>query len=325
MTPFLLLSCAPLGSLLGDEAPDDTSGTAEKHAVLVLADSSPGTSALAAGLAAVDLPALLPGDWRLALGTLSVDPSSGATEGIDPGEAGTLALLDGVIAPGDDAPGYFYRYGVLCLAACWEESELEDDASFSCTDPTAALPAAGVSPQYLDCVCGQGAWENRCGSGHEEGLESMLATLCLGLDGAPEACTTYADPRGGEAVSTLHASVYDLAHHDLLDGADEIHVLVATTEGDDSRRLSAGDGDPTVYLDALDALGLSPAVSVLGPAYDGATGDGSCLDGAMSWGVARYQATAVATHGRYTDLTTGSDCTPVDVAAAVAAWAREID
>lgn len=112
--------------------------------------------------------------------------------------------------------------------------------------------------------------------------------------------------------------------HDLFDGAGDLHVLVISDEGDSSRRVSTGDPDPQACLDLFDQLGFHPTVSVIGPAYDPATGDGSCLDGAYPSSVERYQTVVEATGGQYLSLTTPDTCAEVDLGTSIQAWAARI-
>lgn len=304
---------------------DEEVAEPDHHAVLVLLDNSSSTEGIGEALAAADLVSLLPDTWRLGLTTVSVEYDDGASAGVDPGELGTFALVSGAIAS-DQAEGpWLFGYGTMCLSTCWNESEMEYDTDFECTDPTLPVPEFGVSSNYLDCVCGQGAWEGHCGSGNEEGLEALLMSLCLGRDAPTAECSSYVDPMSGAETATDFDSVAEVGAHDLLAGADDLHVLVLTDEGDDSRRLSMIDGDPQVYVDLFAGLGLDPVVSVIGPAYAADIGDGTCLNGATPWGVERYQVVAELTGGAYIPLTEGDECTEIDVGAAIAQWAANIE
>lgn len=321
--PLLLASLLGCPVDFGDKDEEDEEEAAA-HAVLVLLDASSSMVEEGAALAAVDLPTLLPAEWRLGLTTLSVDYDDGATTGIDPGEVGTLAFPSGAIA-WDDADGSAaFRFGVLCQATCWDSSDLADDPTFTCTDPAAPVPAAGVSTDYLDCVCGADVWQGNCGSGTEEGLESLAMTQCLGLESPPESCDRYADPDSGESAQTPFAEAAGVGTHDLFDGADDLYVLVISDEGDGSRRVANGDPDPQAYLDLFDTLGLDPTVSMIGPAYDATTGDGSCLAGAYPSTVERYQRVVDATGGEYLTLTTTDTCEGIDLETSILTWAARI-
>jgi hypothetical protein len=150
-------------------------------------------------------------------------------------------------------------------------------------------------------------------------------SLCLGSDAPSAECSGYVDPMSGTKSATYFDAVAKVGAHDLLSGTDDLHVLLLSDEGDDSRRLMAGDSDAQAYVEPFAELGLDPIVSVIGPAYDAETGDGSCLTYAQAWGVERYQAVAALTGGSYILLTEGEACPEIDVGAAIAQWAANVE
>ena len=87
-------------------------------------------------------------------------------------------------------------------------------------------------------------------------------------------------------------------------------VWILSDEGDSSWRVPATDASP--YVDLFHDLG-GARVSTVGPHY--ADRDGSCLNGAQTWGVERYQDAADRTSGAYLAITGSPDegCAEVSV------------
>lgn len=324
----------PSGDSAGDGGGDDGGegggdgggeGGEEGEAVdvLIVYDSSSSTADEAALLGMESPLSLLEGlRYQVGLTTVTVDyASEGATSGVDAGEFGTLAGDYPVVTSKDDLPDWRFRSNLLCDTVCWQASALDDDPSFACTDPTADPPPSGLSVDYLDCLCGEDAWKDHCGSGTEEGLEAVLLSLCLGVSDPPEACLDC--PWCETEVPTLR----DTLPYDLIRGAP-VRVLLLTDEGDSSRRLSTGDEDATVYLDALGALGLTLTVDVIGPSWDEDAGEFPCNSGAATaWGVERYRQVVEATGGTFWPIEEpdgSGDCQPADLSAILEDWADAV-
>ena len=150
----------------------------------------------------------------------------------------------------------------------------------------------GISQGYLDGLCGTG-WEGNAGSGNEEPLEAALLALCRGAGAPPDECFDPVSPFTQED----QGSNAGFPRED-----SELLVLVLTDEGDNSRRMQQGQTDPEVYATAFAAFVRPLSFSAIGPRYDSADGDGSCLNGATTWGVERLQLLAGATGGVYMDI-----------------------
>lgn len=242
-------------------------------------------------------------DYQLAITTTSVDYSNGPTTSIDPGEAGTLAFdaasdIPSVIGRDVTDAGLAFQTNLLCEATCWESSR-PDDPSYTCGDPLEGEP----SQQYLDCLCGEGGWQNNCGAGLEQGLEAGFMALCRAVENPPEDCYTF------PANATLAFEEGDeLSNDGLMREAASTLIVIVTDEGDGSYRTDTDDaaipGDVEIvvdgYLDLFEKFPNPVRFAVIGPAWDGA--DGSCLGPAQQWGVDRYQRLVEETNGLYIPL-----------------------
>ncbi len=299
MLLLLFLACSPgrdrddgddSGSVFGDSGSDDLN-----HDVLLVADN---TEDSADEMLAV---ALTIADWltegmRVGITTTSANIEDGPTDGLDAGEAGTL-----LIAPRSDPAEV--AAAVICQGIAWKESSIPHDREYTCGD---AYTEASL--EMLDCVCGNDGWNTQPGSGTEEGLESALSAACRSYGDMPGDCVTDAGP----------LTAADAGSHDFLRDGANLRIVIVSSEGDSSRRLSNGQDDTTVYQDAFNAVSGDWQVSVIGPVWDGS--DGSCLNSSTTWGVERYQDIADASGGVYEGLTdVDDDCTPRDLGAAMQA------
>ncbi len=298
--PLLLLAGCPLT----DEKPDtgDTAASAAEPLDLILmtdASDSMQEEAVAFARAADVLTDTLDAGgvaWRIGVTTNSAYYDNGLTAGIDPGEAGTLvggALFEDV----EDV-----RAALLCEATCWG-FDVPSDPDYVCGDPLVE-----PSEEYLDCLCGVGAWQGHCGSGMEEGLEATLLALCRASDDPPDDCF----------IDTLDTG--DIGSNPALGDGARLELLLISDEGDSSRLLAAGETDPSVYVSLFEDLG-DPTISMFGPRWDGS--DGSCLGGASDWGVERYQAAVAQTGGTYVELVDPT-CMPQDFETLMADMAAEL-
>lgn len=315
--PFALaLVLAPCGAALltacgtATKPADSVAVDSGVHAILLVVDNSDSMQDEAAALALADLPAALAGKaWRLDVTTTSVQSADAGQP--QPGDGGT-SVLGGVALTSDDAhPSAGFQQAILCQATCFSANDVPSDPTYVC-DPSAAPDL--VSAEYLDCVCGQGAWEGHCGSGNEMGLEAAELMLCRATATTSTACMGYDDPNGGTASTALSAA--EIGAYDLREGATDVSVLILSDEGDGSYRQATGDSDGALYTGLYTGFGAS--VSVVGPWY--ADGAGDCLSGALPWAVERYQAVAAGTGGAYATLTDGPDagCAASDMAAILA-------
>lgn len=304
-----LLGCA---GLTGDSAgadsaeADSASEAAAPLDVLLVFDTS-GSMTESGGalvLGADDIVAALgEEDWRFGITTTSANYASGPTSGVDPGEAGTLVAA--AIVPGSDAV-LDLRIALACSTIYFKESGLRSDPDYHGEEGDCPEPESGVvSWEYLDCLCPDG-WNQDEGSGTEEGLEAAVDALCRGED-PPDSCFDDSVP-----ITAADAGSVDLWRED-----SRRRIWVISDEGDGSRRVPTADASAEVYLDLFEELG-GPRFSCIGPRY--VEQDGTCLDGAQTWGVQRYQAAVEGTGGEYRALTEGpdEDCAGRDVAALLA-------
>ncbi len=250
-------------------------------------------------------------DYQLAITTTSANYSSGETAGVDEGEAGTLTGAFPVVKRGDDDVATEFRKNLICDTVYWKDSDLKSDPSYApADDGSCPLPEGEEIPrEYLNCLCPDG-WVESEGAGNEEGLESALDTLCRASDDPPAECFDddgdgSTDP-GYPILPTDAGSIADFIRPEA-----STLVVIVTDEGDGSRRVANSDGDPTPYLDIFSQFPNRVRFAVIGPSYQDQ--DGTCLGGAQTWGVERYQIAAGATNGTYINLTDQSDgCAATD-------------
>lgn len=201
------------------------------------------------------------------------------------GRAGAL-VDDWVALSSPDALSELQRT-IACGAVCWNPAEVPSDPSHEPGDPL----GAEVTREWLDATCGTAAWEDSCGGGDEEGLEAILEALCRASSDAPESCL--------ESGSNLMEQDLGSSAGMPREGA-RVLALIVSDEGDGSRRLSQGEGDPVVYQSLYGELDFELFVTAIGPDYDPETGSLVCNSGsASSWGVERYHALADASGLRY--------------------------
>ncbi len=252
-------------------------------------------------------------DYQLGITTTSADYSGGDNPGVDPGEAGLLLGDPPVITRGDSDVGGTFQRSLLCDTIYWNDLDLPSDSTYPVGDDSCPPPDGAVSREYLTCMCPEG-WSDNEGAGNEEGLEAALDALCRAAPEPPEECWD-----GGAADDDgLPIVEGDIGSNDgfiRYDGDDKVTantlVVIVTDEGDGSRRSPTSDSDVENYIAAFAAFPQLVRFAVIGPAYHDR--DGSCLGGAQTWGVERYQAVVSATRGRYIDLTAiDGDCTPTE-------------
>jgi hypothetical protein len=242
-------------------------------------------------------------DYQIGVTSTSVDYSAGATTNVDPGEAGLLFGEPTIIHKDDVNVATTFRQLALCEATCWSGADIPSDSGYECgTELT-----SGVVEEFLDCECGFAAWEGltHCGSGQEEHLEAALLTLCRSVEDPPDVCFDANTPFTTADVDT---------NGSLLREGSTVVFVVVTDEGDTSRRLAQGDGDISVYMDAIASFGLRVRFAVIGPNWDPDVGDGGCIGGATTWGVERLRDAAKLTGGFYNFISepdaTGESCEP---------------
>ena len=250
-------------------------------------------------------------DYQLALTTTSANYGSGPTSGIDDGEAGTLTGEPAVVVRGDDDVATAFRTNLVCDTVYWKTDDMATDPGYEADDDgNCPLPAGTELPrEYLECLCPAG-WIEKEGAGNEEGLEAALDTLCRASADAPDACwDDDDDPSTEPGYPIVPGDANSIA--DFIRPEANTLVVIVTDEGDGSRRVPNNDGDATPYFDIFADFPNLVRFAVIGPAYHDR--DGSCLEGAQTWGVERYQAAATTTNGAYIDLTDQEDgCAATD-------------
>ena len=245
-------------------------------------------------------------DYHLAVTTTSAEwENAGPTDGLDPGEAGTL--VGEPIAKGDGNVADAFLEQALCEAANWETYDVPSDPSYECGDD----PGDTVSQEYLDCICGFGEWENNSGSGNEEPLEAALMTLCRSVEDPPDACY---DPLSPFVIDDEIPTNPDTFLRD----DSTVVVVVVSDEGDSSRRMAQGETDPTeAYLDPIQEFGHNFRYVEIGPNWDPDTGNITCPSTSIpTWSVERVYNMAQATKGFYNPIVEdqGGECILTDFA-----------
>jgi len=255
-------------------------------------------------------------DYQIALTTTSATYESGESDGIDPGESGSLAGVPQILSRLDDNVAYSYQKNLLCESTCWNRSQVPSDPTFVCpADPDTVVEAGDqITQEFLDCVCGAGEWVNHCGSGDEQPIEAAWLALCRATDNPPDECFTYEDPVSQTTKSTqLEESDVGSSSGLLREGAVTLVVLV-TDEGDGSPRILDGETDTSVYEKLFSKLPNPVRFAVIGPPYhDRSLACNS--GGATPWGVERFQNLITAFGGTFIDIEapdTNGDCKQTD-------------
>lgn len=246
-------------------------------------------------------------DYQIGITTTTVDyDSEGATAGVDPGEAGLL--IGSVLTKDATDIDTQFREQLLCEATCWQD--VDSNPGYVCgTDPGDV-----ITEEYLDCLCGPGAWEDHCGAGTEEHLEAMYDALCRAAPEPPDAC--FNDTETGNSLSPISSSDAYTNPGLLRDDATTVVVFI-TDEGDTSRRLEQGVSEPTVYLDGVEEFDRNLRVAAIGPGYDPDSTEFPCNSGgATTWGTERIIIMTEETQGFYNYISeeSGSDCVDTDFA-----------
>jgi hypothetical protein len=302
--PLLLLAACPLPT--DDKSPEDTTGETDGPApidlvLLVDNSSSMDEESVQIGAHAEEIVAALVAtgdDWQLGVTSVTTDPTAG-----DEGVAGDP--YGEPIALGEDGAADALRERLWCEATCWNTVEIPSAPDYACGDDPAVL-----SREFLDCLCGEGVWQDNCGSGDEQGLEAALLAACRAVETPTDACYGYVVDGGATEVPTVIAGAEGTNAGLLRGGA--VRYVILSDEGDSSRRTPTGDSDVTPWVDAFDGLGLPWRFSVYGPAWDGENGD--CLEGAQPWAVERYQQMVAARSGVYQPIADlDADCAATDV------------
>lgn len=240
-------------------------------------------------------------DYQLALTTTSANYASGPSSGVDDGEAGTLTGDIPVVKRGDEDVATAFRTNLVCETVYWKDSDLTTDPGYAANaDGSCPLPeGADIPREYLECLC-PGGWVESEGAGNEEGLEAALDTLCRASDAPPDLCWDDDDDPDTDPGYPIVPGDAGSESGFLRPEANTL-VVIVSDEGDGSRRVPNNDADIAAYQEIFSEFPQLVRFAVIGPAYH--DNDGTCLDGAQTWGVERYQSMTAATGGVYIDLT----------------------
>lgn len=256
---------------------------------------------------------------RYAIGTLAALTACSAVPGGAEKGASAPGGVDYLLVV-DRARGTEDEVAALAEAAADVMALFDPASRVAVTSPTCEVvggATAGVDPGELGALVGgsvaagdegAGDWLADAvlaiplGSGAEEGFEAAHAALCRALPDLTEDC------RRGPLRDDPDAEASSLG---AFRAGATVHVVYVTDEGDASRGLDAGATDVAPYLDRFAATGVPVVVSALAPPWDGV--DRTCLGGAMTWGVERYQVAATLTGGVYGAIADpAADCAPTD-------------
>lgn len=204
-----------------------------------------------------------------------------------------------------------FSANVLCTATCFDASDVASDPAYQCGDPVGEF----VSFEYLNCLCGEGVWENNCGGGNEEHLESLFMAMCRAEEEPPADCY--------EMNSFSESD--ELSNEGLFRERGTFIPIIVTDEGDDSRRLPTGEYTPDVYEDLFNAFGRRMSFAIIGPRTDVCNSGG-----ATSWGVSRLQYFVDSTDGRWFDIasetsSSGTSTTDTDTDCQVSDFASALE
>lgn len=225
-------------------------------------------------------------DFQLAITTIDASTTGGALLGDPP-----------VLSDDDPDLEAHFLHTLLCDAACFpERATLPSDPSYACEDGF----TGAVSQEFLDCTCGTDAWIGHCGTGREEGLETVYDALCRAVPDAPEGCFDDGLPAVSDAGSSAA----------LLRPESVFVPVIVTDEGDASHRMLNVDVLPGIYVERLGELPIKDVWAVIGPGLD-EDQVLACPGLATSWGTLRYEYLVQKTGGIFLSVQ-GPDCGPAD-------------
>ncbi len=223
-------------------------------------------------------------DLNVAITSVSVDPTSGWTSGVDPGEAGTWVGEPAVLNNMSSSEFlYTLRSTLACQLTCWDnDDEVLSDPTYSGTVGDCSMPDAGVTSEYLDCLCADAytdpslswATNNICYSGTEQHMESAALALCRAVDDPPDTCWDYLPTSQSPEEATGSNSGF-------LRSGVKTFVVVVSDAGDQSQRFPIGEDSTDEYMSLFDELGLDVTVVAMGPPYI-CDDDGQCTNDCAS-------------------------------------------
>ena len=127
--------------------------------------------------------------------------------------------------------------------------------------------------------------------------------LCRSVDDPPEVCFNELSPFQDSQT---------LANEGFYRDQGTVVVVVVSDEGDNSRRMSQGDDEPDVYLEAFQDFSKPVKFVAIGPQWDGSSV--SCVDTSVpTWSVERVESLANGSGGYYSSIS-DENCEPADFA-----------
>ena len=259
-------------------------------------------------------------DYQLAITTTTVDyTGAGASDALEPGEAGLLIGNPTIIAKYSDDVSESFKKNLMCDAVYWDSTELfapeNQDPDYECGGEPEQ-----ISVQYLDCLCGVNEWDNPAGSGQEEPLEAALLSLCRSVENPPEECywLSLPDENGNGGIQSVFGTADIGSNDDFLRDDSTIVIVIVGDEGDTSRRIADGSEDVQPYIDAFEAFDRTIKVASIGPnlIIDGTSQSLACNNGgSTTWAALRLQYISAETNGFYRSLeekNDADDCEMVD-------------
>ncbi len=223
-------------------------------------------------------------DLNVAITSVSVNPTAGWTSGVDPGEAGTWVGEPAVLNNMSSSEFlYTLRSTLACQLTCWDnDDEVLSDPTYSGTVGDCSMPDAGVTSEYLDCLCADAytdpslSWttNNICYSGTEQHMESAALALCRAVDDPPDTCWDYLPTSQSPEEATGSNSGF-------LRSGVKTFVVVVSDAGDQSQRFPIGEDSTDEYMSLFDELGLDVTVVAMGPPYI-CDDDGQCTNDCAS-------------------------------------------
>lgn len=233
--------------------------------------------------------------------TTTLYDQGGESPGIDPGEAGSLAGAPSVINRFEPDVESTFQKNLLCETTCF--SQVASDPGFVCpSDPEEPVdPGGQITQEYLDCICGAGAWRDHCGAGDEQPIEAAWLALCRAVESPPEGCFSYEDPEDLTEKQTQITENDALSNAGFLRESAVTLVVIVSDEGDGSPRLLDGDSEVEAYEKLFGSLPNPVRFAVVGPPYH----DRELVcnsGGAVPWAVERYQGLINAFGGAFIDI-----------------------
>ncbi|NCG18215.1 MAG: hypothetical protein GWP91_04280 [Rhodobacterales bacterium] len=215
-----------------------------------------------------------------------------------------------VLERGEDRLDMKFIENLLCEATCFPTGSISGGGGGSCN-----VPPTEVTTGYLDCLCGEGNWENNCGTSTEEGLEATFLAMCRSVPNPPEACFNDIAVGDDEWQSLLTRVDTDSNTGFMRQRSTFLPILV-TDEGDSSRRLAQGNQIPDDYAELFRMFGANMAWVVIGAPANPSL-DLVCPGTATEWQTIRYEYFVHTTNGLKINIQDPNSCEPIDFGTAL--------